>query len=58
MNCDCMIDYMKKFAKMDKNKNGSLDIDEFCDYLNLPVSEELKTIFQIYDIVRFLLNVD
>lgn len=51
MNCECMIDYLKKFAKIDRSKDGHLDLQEFCDYLNLPLSEEIKTIFRIYDIV-------
>ena len=52
MNCDCMIDYMKKFAEIDSSKDGKLDLEEFCDYLHLPKSsEEVKTIFRIYDIV-------
>ncbi|XP_066929083.1 lysophosphatidylcholine acyltransferase 2-like [Clytia hemisphaerica] len=51
MNCDCMIDYMKKFAEIDSSKDGKLDLEEFCDYLHLPISsEEVKTIFRIYDI--------
>lgn len=46
-----MMDYLKKFAEMDLLKDGYLDIQEFCEYLNLPLSEEVKTIFRIYDIV-------
>ena len=42
---------MKRFAEIDSKKDGVLDLQEFCDYLHLPVSEEVKTIFRIYDIV-------
>ena len=55
MNCDCMMDYMKRFAEMDLSKDGVLDLEEFCDYLHLPLSEEVKTIFRIYDIVIILI---
>jgi len=54
MNCECMMDYLTKFAEIDKSKDGFLDLDEFCDYLHLPASEEVKTIFNIYDIVSML----
>lgn len=54
MNCDCMMDYMERFAKIDLSKDGVLDLKEFCQYLHLPLSEEVKTIFQIYDIVSIL----
>lgn len=50
MNCDCMIEYFRKFAKIDQNCDGVISLEEFCDYLNLPPTEEIKTIFRIYDI--------
>ena len=50
MNCDHMIEYLGKFAKMDELSDGVIDIEEFCKYLNLPPIEEVKTIFRIYDI--------
>lgn len=50
MNCDCMMDYLTKFSEIDTSKDGVLDLDEFCNYLHLPSSEEVKTIFRIYDI--------
>ena len=55
MNCDCMIVYLRKFAKVDTTCDGVIDLKEFCTYLNLPPTKEVKTIFRIYDIVSFLL---
>ena len=46
-----MMDYLVKFAEIDQSKDGVLDLDEFCDHLHLPSTEEVKTIFSIYDIV-------
>lgn len=50
MNCDGMINQLIKFAKMDTALDGVIDIVEFCDFLNMPPTEEVKTIFRIYDI--------
>jgi len=50
MNCECMIEYLQKFAMIDKSRDGVIDMEEFCEYLCLPPTEEVKTIFRIYNI--------
>ena len=51
MNADCMIEFMQKFALIDKSRDGVVDIEEFCEYLHLPLTKEVQIIFRIYDIV-------
>ena len=51
MNADCMIEYMQKFALIDKSRDGVVNLEEFCEYLHLPLTKEVQTIFRIYDIV-------
>ena len=49
-----MLEYLGKFSKMDKSLDGFIDLEEFCEYLNLPPTEEVKNIFRIYDIVSLM----
>ena len=50
MNCETMIEFFQKFAAIDCSSDGVLDEEEFAKYLNLPLTEEIKAIFRIYDI--------
>lgn len=50
INCDYMMEQLHKFSKIDLNLDGFIDLDEFCDYLNLPATEEIQIIFHLYDI--------
>lgn len=52
INCDYMIEQLHKFSKIDLNGDGKVDVDEFCDYLNLPATEEVLSLFKIYDIYQ------
>ena len=42
MNCERMIENFKKFAHIDTKRDGVIDMDEFCDYLNMPPIEEVN----------------
>eukprot|EP00898_Chlorokybus_atmophyticus_P005904 jgi/Chlat1/6314/Chrsp44S05791 len=37
------------FAKMDRSRDGKVTIEEFASYLNLPITDYLQDIFQLYD---------
>ena len=52
INCDFMLEQLQRFSAIDINYDGFIDIDEFCDHLNLPPTEDVITIFRIYDIGR------
>ena len=52
MRLDSMKELLDKFGEMDTNKDGLVDLKEFADYLNLPVTAHVKHLFTLYDRVR------
>ena len=42
-----------KFSKIAQNGKGFLTVDEFAKYLELPVTDQLKELFNLYDRVSF-----
>ena len=49
--------HLSQFAEIDENKDGYVDIEEFCQYLSLPVSSQLRDVFSLYDRVRLSVHV-
>ncbi|XP_065676603.1 lysophosphatidylcholine acyltransferase 2-like [Hydra vulgaris] len=47
INCEHMIEYLHKFAIIDKNHDGYIDFTEFSNYLHLPHNDEVKAMFHI-----------
>ena len=40
---------LDKFAQIARNRDGKIGIEEFADYLGLPLSPALKEVFDMYD---------
>lgn len=51
---DSMKELLDRFAEIDSNKDGLVDLEEFAEYLNLPVSRHVKHVFSLYDRVGVL----
>ncbi|XP_062501153.1 lysophosphatidylcholine acyltransferase 2-like isoform X2 [Corticium candelabrum] len=49
MDLNDMKRHLSQFAEIDENKDGYVDIEEFCQYLSLPVSSQLRDVFSLYD---------
>lgn len=49
MRMDTMKELLDKFAAMDSNRDGLVDINEFAAYLGLPVTKHVKHLFSLYD---------
>ena len=45
-----MLEQLERFCVIDLNYDGYIDIDEFCDFLNLPPTDDVCTMFRIYDL--------
>ena len=46
---DSMKELLDRFAEIDSNKDGLVDLEEFAEHLNLPVSRHIKHVFSLYD---------
>jgi Ca2+-binding EF-hand superfamily protein len=44
-----MKDLLQKFAEIDTNADGRVDLQEFAAYLNLPVTPHIEDLFSLYD---------
>lgn len=49
MKMDTMKELLDKFAEIDANRDGLVDINEFAKYLSLPVTSHVKHLFTLYD---------
>lgn len=49
MKIDTMKELLDKFAEIDSNRDGLVDINEFAKYLSLPVTSHVKHLFSLYD---------
>lgn len=49
MKMDTMKELLDKFAEIDANRDGLVDINEFAKYLSLPVTSHVKHLFSLYD---------
>lgn len=52
-----MKDLLDKFAEIDSNRDGLVDLEEFAEYLNLPVTRQVKHLFSLYDRVSVTFKV-
>lgn len=46
---DSMKEMLERFAEIDSNRDGLVDLEEFAEYLNLPVTPHVKHLFTLYD---------
>ena len=46
---ESMKDLLGKFAEIDSNRDGLVDLNEFAEYLNLPVTRHIRHLFSLYD---------
>ena len=46
---DSMKELLNRFAVIDSNRDGLVDLEEFAEYLNLPVTRHVKHLFSLYD---------
>ena len=46
---ESMKDLLDRFAEIDSNRDGMVDLEEFAEYLNLPVTRQVKHLFSLYD---------
>lgn len=51
-----MKDLLDRFAEIDSNRDGLVDLEEFAEYLNLPVTRQVKHLFSLYDRVSITLD--
>ena len=49
MRIDSMKELLGRFAEIDSNRDGLVDLEEFAEYLNLPVTSHVKHLFSLYD---------
>ena len=49
-----MKELLDKFAEIDTNRDGLVDLNEFAQYLNLPVTRHVRHLFSLYDRVSSL----
>ena len=49
-----MKELLEKFADIDSNRDGLVDLNEFAEYLNLPVTRHIRHLFSLYDRVSSL----
>lgn len=53
-----MKELLSRFAEIDTDKDGLVNVQEFAQYLNLPLTHNVKRIFSLYDRVSSHLPVD
>ena len=53
-----MKELLSRFAEIDTDKDGLVNVQEFARYLNLPLSHNVKHVFSLYDRVSSHLPVD
>lgn len=46
---DSMKELLSRFAEIDTDKDGLVNVQEFAQYLNLPLTHNVKRIFSLYD---------
>lgn len=46
---ESMKELLDKFAEIDTNRDGLVDLNEFAEYLNLPVTRHIRHLFSLYD---------
>lgn len=44
-----MKELLSRFAEIDTDKDGLVNVQEFAQYLNLPLTHNVKRIFSLYD---------
>ena len=44
-----MKELLDRFAEIDANRDGLVDLKEFAQYLNLPVTSHVRHLFSLYD---------
>jgi len=49
MRIDSMKELLDRFAEIDANRDGLVDLKEFAQYLNLPVTSHVRHLFSLYD---------
>jgi len=50
---ESMKDLLHKFAEIDTNADGRVDLKEFAAYLNLPVTPHVEGLFSLFDRVGY-----
>ena len=53
-----MKELLSRFAEIDTDKDGLVNVQEFAQYLNLPLTHNVKRIFSLYDRVSSHLPVN
>jgi Ca2+-binding EF-hand superfamily protein len=43
---------LERFSKIDSSNTGQITLEQFASYLNLPVSDNVQALFELYDRVR------
>lgn len=46
---DSMKELLNRFAEIDADKDGLVNVQEFANYLNLPLTRAVKRVFSLYD---------
>ena len=54
---ESMKELLDKFAEIDSNRDGLVDLNEFAEYLNLPVTRHIRHLFSLYDRVSSLCKI-
>ncbi len=49
MNFDNMKALLDKFCIMAQESHGHVDLEQFAQYLDMPISEPLRQMFELYD---------
>ena len=44
-----MKELLNRFAEIDADKDGLVNVQEFANYLNLPLTRAVKRVFSLYD---------
>ena len=47
-----MKELLNRFAEIDADKDGLVNVQEFADYLHVPLTLTVKRVFSLYDRVR------
>lgn len=49
INLNTINDMLRRFKEIDRDGDGEIDLEEFAEYLNLPVTRYLEKLFELYD---------